>query len=105
MIQVDPVIIPESLKVAGWIGGAGFTVWLFKMSAEIFKGIRNNGKDKTIFESPDWINHSRDSGDMKNCITEIVKTQQQQALILQRMADNDTVKIELLKKIEGRGQH
>ena len=109
MIQ-DPNIIPESLKIAGWIGGAGFTMWLVKMSFEIFNKARKDANGKANADvtkkAIEWALHMREQNELNDCTKEIVKTQTDHTQLLERLAtsyERQTVLLEKLSDANKRG--
>jgi len=89
MIQ-GPDLIPESLRIAGWMGGAGFTVWIFKMAYEMFRGSNKNGRDPkkpVCMESVPWALHVQTTTDLKACADKTVELQTKTLSALHRLAD------------------
>jgi hypothetical protein len=102
MIQ-DPNIIPKSLEVAGWIGGASFTLWAVKVAFELFKKSQkeNNGKAgaEVTRKAVEWALHLNEQGELHECTKEIVKTQTSQAQLLERLTTSYERQTELLESI------
>lgn len=91
-------LIPESLRIAGWIGGAGFTVWIFKMAYEMFRGSnKKNGNEKNCdikdgkrpacMDSVPWALHAKTTEELKECAKQTVELQRQTLTALHRLAD------------------
>jgi len=83
-------LIPESLRIAGWMGGAGFTVWIFKMAYEMFRGSNKNGKNSKkppCVESVPWALHAKTTDELKGLAERTVELQQNTATALHRLAD------------------
>jgi hypothetical protein len=94
------------------IGGTGLTeasiglgaaaIIIDKVLNWTVKWKRTNGNGKLpLNKDPEWILHRVEQNEIKTCMGKIVETQLAQTLILQRMTDNDAVKIDLLKEIKG----
>jgi len=98
MIQ-DPTVIPKSLEVAGWIGGASFTLWIVKVAFELFKKSQSNGKTDALKKAVDWALHLKEQDELHECTKEIVKTQTNQAQLLERLTISYERQTELLESI------
>ena len=99
----DPNIIPKSFEVAGWIGGAGFTMWIIRNAFSLFKEARKNGDEKNneakIKKAVEWALHRDEQSELHECTKEIVKTQTSQAQLLERLTTSYEKQTELLKEL------
>jgi len=100
MIQ-DPNIIPKSIEIAGWIGGAGFTFWIVRQSFSLFREARKdeNGKANVVQKAVDWALHTKEQSDLHDCTKEIVRIQTSQAQLLERLTTSYERQTELLESI------
>jgi len=104
MIQT-PELIPESMKVLGWIGGAGFTVWIFKMAYEMFSKTKNGRGSNSgparasCIGSPDWTRHDLKTDLMNRSIEKLCDQLPAQTTALQIIAIQSKEQTQKLEEI------
>lgn len=105
--MAGPELIPESVKIAGYLGGAGFAVWIFKVAWELFdkarskngKGNDANGKKLRCIGTAAWALHDKKGDDIKQIVDSINVEREKQTGALNELVSSGRRQEEILKDI------
>jgi len=101
---MDPLVLPESVKIAGWLGGAAFTVWIFERAWALYDRGHNRRNGKTdgktrCIESVPWALHDKKSDNMIEILSSMNEEKEKQTVAFTLIAESGKRQEELLEKI------